>query len=123
MPPVGEVPLLACSKGQTPGQLGTEVVGVDDRVHDQVRGQADQVDVSRYSRWSPLDLGRPLRLGEGGQLVVVDGVDDASGPITAIDAVGRARVASGSNPGPAMAYSPARTPCARPRRSWARSPR
>ncbi len=31
----------------------------------------------------------------------------ASGPITAIEAVGRARVASGSNPGPAMAYSPA----------------
>jgi hypothetical protein len=30
-----------------------------------------------------------------------------SGPITAIRAVGRAMVASGSNPGPAMAYSPA----------------
>ena len=30
-----------------------------------------------------------------------------SGPITAMRAVGRAMVASGSNPGPAIAYSPA----------------
>ena len=42
---------------------------------DQVRGQADQLDVLAVLALQPLDLGRPLRLGEGGQLVVVDGVD------------------------------------------------
>ena len=42
------------------------------------------------------------------ELVVVDGVDRrADGPITAIDAVGSAMQQSGSNAGPAIAYSPA----------------
>ena len=104
--PVTRVPLLACSGGQAAGQLGAEVVGVDDGVHDQVGGQADQVDVLAVLALEPLHLGRPLGLGEGGQLVVVDGVDGRLRPHHRDRRGGQGQGGVGLEPGPGHGVQP-----------------
>ena len=63
MPTATELAVLAGGGGQAAGQLGPEVVGVDDGVHDQVGGQPDQVDVLTVVALEPHHrrVGKPPR--------------------------------------------------------------
>ena len=86
-------------------QLVAQLLRLDDVVDDQLAGQPDDVDVLVVlaRAWLRRTPPRSSSSSIAAILLAYTALTAASAPITAIFAVGRASVASGSNPGPAIA--------------------
>ena len=102
---VGEGAVLALGQLEAADHLGPQVAEVDDGVDDQLGRQPVEVDVGLVTL--ALGLARTPSRSSGSSMAAMrlanTALTAASGPITAMRAVGSASVASGSNAGPDMA--------------------
>lgn len=108
MPSLGEVAVLAGGRRQATGEFRPQVIGFDDPIHDVSEARwTMSMSRSNSSRLCAMKRSRSAASSIAWILLKYTALIAGSGPITAMRAVGRAMVASGSKPGPAIAYRPA----------------